>query len=217
MTTTVQSVIQRAQETLQDLAGVQWPATELVRHLNDGQRQLIVARPDVGSITASFVPVAGARQSLPATAIALISVRNNSAGNKRAIRIADGAVLDAFSRDWRSMAGVTEFAHYLYSMREPRVFDLYPPAALSASIEVTHSAYPTDAPAPSGAAYTTATGSMSVPDIWDNTILNYVLSRAYAKNAEFGGNAQLSGAYMAAFVAVAGVQLKSSAMVAPKT
>ena len=216
MTTTAQSVIQRAQDVLQDVAGVRWPATELARYFNDGQRALITLRPDQGSATAAFVPVAGARQTIPATSISLIAIQGNTSGTKRAVRPVDGAMLDAFNRDWRAMTGVTEYANYVYDPRDPRTFWLYPPSSGGGSIDLTTSVYPTDIAVPGGAAYTTVTGNMSIPDIWDNTLLNYILARAYTKDAEFGGNAQLSGAYMQAFSTGAVVQLKASITVAPK-
>lgn len=215
MTTTVQSIIQRAHDALQDNDGVRWPATELVRYLNDGQRALCVVRPDASSAYAALVPVAGVRQTLPASAISLMDVPCNTSG--RAIRKVDQLALDCVNRDWRSAAGVSAFTNFTYDPREPRVFCLYPPATGGVgSVDVVYSVYPSDVPTPSGAAYTTCTGNMSVVDQWDTAMLNYVLGRAYAKDAAFGGNKVLSDSYMAAFVAMIGGQLQASQTVAPK-
>lgn len=217
MTTTVQSIIQRAHDGLQDSDGVRWPATELVRYLNDGQRALCVIRPDASASYAPLVPVAGARQTLPATAISLMDVTRNTNGNKRAIRKVEQFALDCVNRDWQSAAGVSEFSNFTYDPREPRVFCLYPPATGGVgSVDVVYSTYPTDVPTPSGAAYTTCTGNLSVVDQWGTALLNYVLSMAYNKDAEFGGNAALAASYMAAFVGMIGGQLQSSQTVAPK-
>lgn len=216
MTTTVQSILKSAQTALSDLTGVTWPATELATYLNDGQRQLVIVRPDAGATTASFVPSAGARQVLPSGAVVLMDIPRNSAGTKKAIRKVDQAMLDAFNPDWQSMTGVTEIIHFCYDAREPKVFLLYPPAAGSgASVELIYSAMPADVNTPGGAAYSTATGDISVADQWAEALLNYVLARAYAKDGETL-NAQLSQTYMGTFAALIGVQLTSSQVVAPK-
>jgi hypothetical protein len=219
MTTTAQYLVKECQTALMDLAGVRWPASDLVTYLNDGQRDLILARPDANAVTASFVPVAGARQALPSASMSLIDIPRNTAGNKRSIRKIAVEDLDAVNRDWRSMTGVTEIAHFAYDAREPNIFDIYPPAAASgASIEVTYGSYPTDVSVPSGdgKAYTTVAGNISVNDQWATALYNYMMARAYAKDAEYGGNVTLATAYMSAFTGLIGVQLQSSQGIAPK-
>lgn len=217
MTTTVQSIILRAHDALQDSDGVRWPATELVRYLNDGQRALCVVRPDASAAYVALVPVAGARQTLPAEAISLMDVPRNTDGTKRAIRKVDHFSLDCVNRDWQSATGVSIFSNFTYDPREPRVFYLYPPATGGiGSVDVVYSIYPADVPTPSGVLYTTCTGDISVVDQWDTALLNYVLGRAYGKDAEFGGNKTLADSYMAAFVGLIGGQLQSSQTVAPK-
>jgi hypothetical protein len=215
MTTTVQSLVLRAHDALQDSDGVRWPATELVRYLNDGQRVLCVVRPDASAASVPFVPVAGARQTIPASAISLMDVTRNTGG--RVIRKVDHFSLDCANRDWQSATGVSIFSNFTYDPREPRVFYLYPPAIGGAgSVDVVYSTYPADVPTPSGALYTTCTGNISVVDQWDTALLDYVLGRAYSKDAEFGGNKMLADSYMTAFVGLIGGQLQSSQTVAPK-
>ena len=46
MPTTAQSIILDAQLELQDPSGIRWPATDLVKHLHDGQRAIAQKRPD---------------------------------------------------------------------------------------------------------------------------------------------------------------------------
>jgi hypothetical protein len=197
-----QLLIKECQTALQDLAGIRWPAYELVTYLNDGQRDLVMARPDANAVTVEFVPVAGARQTLPAACLTLIDIVRNTGGNRRAIRRVDSADLDAINRDWRAMAGVTEFVHFCHDARTPNVFDLYPPAAaFGASVDMTYSAYPADIDAPSadGRAFGTVTGNLAVDDLWYTALLSYVLGRAYAKDVEYGGNVALATAYMGVF------------------
>lgn len=207
MTTTAQSIIQRAQTVLQDPDGTRHPATELVGYLNDGQRALVTVRNDVGATTVAFTPAMGARQTIPATALALMDVLGNTSGNQRSIRKVDMALMDATVRDWTSGVSSKVATNFMFDPdRDPRTFWLYPPAAAGASIDLLIAAYPTDVPAPGGAAYTTVSGSISVPDQWDNALLNYVLARAYEKDAEFAGNAQLATSHMTSFLSQAGVK-----------
>jgi hypothetical protein len=217
MPISAQSILQRVQTTLQDLQGVRWTAGELVAYLNDGQRDLITARPDQGATTASMATVAGARQTLPANAISLISVTGNTSGTQRAIRKVSMSTLDAANRDWASSTPAAVFVNYMYELSDPRVFWVYPPsAATGGSVDVVYSAMPADIPAPTGTSYTAVTGDIGVPDQWSTALTNYVLGRAYAKDAEYGGNAQLAAAYMGAFASAIGVQLQSSTAVTPK-
>lgn len=207
MTITAQSIIKHAQITLQDTDGDRHPAAELVDYLNDGQRALISVRNDVGATTVAFVPATGARQTIPANAMALIDVLGNTSGNKRAIRKVDKDMMDATARDWANSTVSKVASNFMFDPeRDPRTFWLYPPAAAGGSVDLLIAAYPTDVEAPGGPTYTDVTGVISVPDQWDNALLNYVLSRAYDKDAEFASNAQLSATHMASFLSQAGVK-----------
>ena len=85
MSIAAQALIRRVVETLQDTTSIRWPVAELVRYLNDGQREIIVHRPDAMVTNASVSLASGTKQSLPANGAKLIDVVRNSAGNKRAI------------------------------------------------------------------------------------------------------------------------------------
>ena len=62
-------------------------------------------------------------------------------------------------------------------------------------------------------------GLRSAPDedVWAEALLNFMLFKAYSKDAEFGGNAALSTGYYTLFNAALGVQLQSSSQVAQTT
>jgi hypothetical protein len=217
MTTTAQSIIQRAQDVLQDTAGTRWPATELVRHLNDGQRELVRLRPDT---TANIYPVTlagGFYQSLPDQYMVLMDVMCNTTGKKRRITKTDIVQLDAVSPDWRSRTQATEVVHFMHDMRDPRAFHVYPPVQSGTQVDLLACEYPTDIPNPSGAAFSSVTGNIDLPDKWAEPLLNFVLFKAYSKDAEYGGNAQIAAGYLGLFNAAIGSQLQSSTAVAPQT
>lgn len=218
MPTTAQSIILDAQLELQDSAGIRWPATELVKHLHDGQRAIAQKRPDTTATVVTFTPTAaGTRHTLPAAAASLIDIPRNAAGRKRAITKVDQVLLDATVRDWQGMAPAAEVLHFMHDLREPRVFLTYPPASTAAALELVYSAYPAETATAGGAAASTVTGNIDLPDEWANALRYYVLYRAWSKDAEYGGNAQLAAANLQLFRGELGEQLKSAATVSPKS
>ena len=209
-------IILAAQDELQDPAGVRWPATELVQHLHEGQRAIAQKRPDTTATVVTFSPAApGARHTLPAAAASLIDIPRNAAGRKRAITKVDQVLLDATVRDWQGMTPSAEVLHFMHDLREPRVFLTYPPAAATTSLELVYSAYPASTPTASGATAATVSGNIDLPDEWATALRYYVLYRAWSKDAEYGGNAQLAATNYGLFKAELGEQLESAATVAP--
>ena len=216
MPSPAQPIILAAQDELQDPAGVRWPATELVQHLHEGQRAIAQKRPDTTATVVTFSPAApGARHTLPAAAASLIDIPRNAAGRKRAITKVDQVLLDATVRDWQGMTPSAEVLHFMHDLREPRVFLTYPPAAATASLELAYSAYPAATATAGGAAASTVTGNIDLPDEWATALRYYVLYRAWSKDAEYGGNAQLAVTNYGLFKAELGEQLESAATVAP--
>lgn len=217
MPITAQSIIRRVVETLQDNTSIRWPVSELVRYLNDAQREVILYRPDAAVTNASVPLVAGSRQSLPSGGTKLVEVVRNSAGTKRAVRMVNREILDAQLPGWHAQTGVTEILHYMYDPREPRVFYVYPPAAaVNAAVEVTYASVPGDILEPAdGALYTAIAGNIGVPDIYGNAVQDYVLYRAYTKDSEYAGNAARAQAHYAAFANALGVEIKATVAVAP--
>jgi hypothetical protein len=219
MTIAAQAIIKDAHTNLQDVDGVRWPASELVGYLNDGQLVLATERPDAFAVTAPFTLVAGTDQALLSTQAALIDITRNSGGKKRAIRKADADMLDAVAPNWRNLSPTAEIVHFTHDPREPRSFEVYPPAVADTQVELTASVYPVNVPEPTapGQTATTVTGSIAARDEWKTPLMAYVLHRAYAKDAEFGGNPVLSAGWLSIFGTAIGKQLQAVTSVAPKT
>jgi len=214
MPLTAQSIVQRVTETLQDSTSVRWPVGELARYFNDGQREIAMHRPDATATTASFTCASGARQTLPAAAAKLLDVSRNLS-TSRAIRPASREMLDAHNPSWYGITPSTGVVHYTYDQREPKVFYVYPPATSATSLELVYSAYPTDIAEPSSGTYTAITGNLGVADTFANALVDYILYRAYMKDAEFAGVAGRAQAHYAAFANALGVDLKAAMVVAP--
>lgn len=212
MTITAQSIVQEAQELLQDVAGVRWPAAELVNHLNDGQRELATLRPDWYATNAPLVLVAGAKQTLPAACISFMDLVRNT--NGQAIIQVEQRMLDAFNPSWYTGTSSGTIQHFTYDPRNRDTLFVYPPAIAGTSVDAVYSVMPADIPAPGGSAYTTVTGTLTGKDSIKNPLLHFVLFRAFAKDAEFGGNAAMSASHYQLFVSLVGTN--SGAAVKPE-
>lgn len=209
-----QQIIRRCVETLQDTTSIRWPVAELVRYLNDGQREVVLHRPDAMVTNATLPLVAGSRQTLPTNGAKLIEVIRNT--NGRAVRLVNREILDAQTPGWHNLNGTTEVLHYMYDPRDPRVFYVYPPAASGASLEIVYAAYPTDIAEPaSGATFSAVVGNIGLPDIYGNVLQDYILYRAYTKDSEYAGNLQRAQAHYAAFANALDIEIKATVAVAP--
>lgn len=214
--TAARDIIVEALDVLQDHEAVRWSVGEMIRYLNRAQLDLMVARPDTTAAVVEYSLKPGSRQTLPASAHALIDVPRNARPPRRAITKVDARVLDAVARDWQGVTPKDTVAHFAHELTNPRVFYVYPPAA-SARVELEVSQFPEEVPVPAGPAVTDITGSIGVTAQWGTALLSQVLHYAYAKDAEYGGNAELSTAYAQKAAALLGAQLTSTASVAPKT
>jgi hypothetical protein len=210
------SIIRRIVETMQDNTSIRWPVSELVRYLNDGQREIVMYRPDSIKVTGAVPLVAGARQTLPAGATKLIEFWANAAGSKRAVRLVNREILDSQSPGWHALPGKAEILHYMYDPRIPTEFFVYPPALATASLLGSYSALPANVPEPAdGSLYDQVVGDISVPDIYGNPLQDYILYRAYTKDSDYAGNAQRAQAHYAQFANALGIEIKATVAIAP--
>lgn len=208
------TIIQRVVDTLQDTTSIRWPVAELVRYLNDGQREIVLHRPDAFTISQSLTLIAGTRQTLPANGAKLLDVVRNTSG--AAIRMINREILDAQTPGWHSLTGSTNILHFMFDAREPRVFYVYPPATNQAKVDITYTAYPTDIAEPAaGTQHANVVGNISLPDIYGNALQDFILYKAYTKDSEYAGNAQRAQAHYAAFANALGLEIKATVAVAP--
>lgn len=220
MTISAQSIIRRVVETMQDKTSIRWPISELVRYLNDGQREIVLYRPDsmVTHVSMQLEPQ-NSRQSVPPDGSKLIEVIRNSEGSKRAITMTSRKMMDATSSEWHSLDNPSnEIHHFMFDPRDPKTFYVYPPAGDDSRVDLVYSSLPTDIQEPAdGALYTAVVGNISVPDIYGNILQDYVLYRAYTKDSEYAGNGARAQAHYQAFSTALGIEIKSTLAVAPTT
>lgn len=206
-TTQVNNIINRAGTLIQDATNVRWPQAELLDWLNDGQREVVLHKPEASvKNTSVSLNIGATKQSIPADGILLLDVTRNmgAAGTTpgNAIRLTTREVLDAQKPTWHNDANALGYVqHYVYDPRDPKTFYVYPKAPATAwYAEMVYSAAPTDC---------ALGGTIQIDDIYANALLDYVLYRAYSKDAEYAANANLAVAHYQAFANAIGLKTQN--------
>lgn len=200
MTIAAQLILRDAVDELADEANLRWTLPELMRYLNDGVRRTAILRPDAYTETASHALVAGTRQTIPAAALRLIDIVRNTGGKQRAVRLASREMLDAHNPSWYAGRQTTEIQHFIFDPRDPRVFYVYPPAAVGASVELIYSYMPDNAAIPAPEVTLDALDSnVNAPYVFVGALTHYVLYRAWAKDTEVAASGERAAAHLALF------------------
>lgn len=211
-TLTAQSIIDKAATILQDATNVRWTSNELLGWLNDGQRQIALMRPDASVTTGNVTLVSGTKQSLPAGGLRLLDVvRNMGVGGATAgdaVRLVDREILDTQVPGWHYTTASTTIKHFIFDGRNPKVFYVYPPATgTSPTVEAIYSVSPSDVAA--------AGNTITLDDIYQNPLLDWVLYRAFSKDAEYAANEELAKKHVSAFMAALGAKTEVDIATSP--
>lgn len=185
---------------LLDTAKTRWTDAEKLRYLNAGQRQAVVFKPDVYTLSETYKLVAGTKQSVPdgtssfqtpaAVTIKeciqfLRLVRNMGVTGLvagPAITPVGMDFMDAYNPDWHSATGNAVVKNYIYNEEDPQHFYVTPPqpSASQGYVEAVFSASPADVVSGVGPSYAVA---ITISDVYRDILINYILFRCYAKDA----------------------------------
>lgn len=207
-TVTAKQIIDDAVIQLTDLSAVRWTRAELLSWVNDAQRTIVLNSPNSTNKVDVMQLVAGTRQEIPSDGWTLIELIRfmGSDGTKpgRAIRLASREMLDAFNPDWHNDAKALTPKHYVFDQQDQTVFYVYPPSNGNGYVQLNYSPVP--------ARLTAETETISVNDIYQTAILDYVLYRACSKDAEYAPGLQLAAGYLSTFMSA--MQSKQQAEIA---
>ena len=219
-TLTETNLLARIRDTLQDNTSVRWSDAELRRYINDAQREIVNFRPEASAKTANVALVVGTRQTIPTEGLRLIKITRNmsdasgGATGKRAVRLVNVDILNAQDPDWHDPTATGSSTHgttvknYVFDDDDPRVFYVYPGASSTSTfLEIVYSKSPTD--------LTTGSSTIDIDDTYANAIVDFVLYRAYLKDAEYAGNAQRAGTHYQLFQASVGQGAKAQLLLDP--
>lgn len=223
------SIMDRAQRIILDETNVRWPLPELCMWINDAQREVVIQKPSALSMNAAMALEEGTFQKVPGQYLGLLRVVRNlrSAAadpvriGGRAVRIVSREVLDTQTPDWHDPDAVAyrpEVKHYIYDEQDPLSFYVYPGNDGTGVIEAVFAGNPADIVVDTGAdpaALESYEKPISLPDIYANAMLDFVLYRAYSKDAQFAGNAQRAALHYQQFANSLGIKVQIDAALSP--
>ncbi len=221
----VVNIVKRAQTILQDTTATRWPLTEIQDWLNDAYKEVVIHRPDANTASTTVSLAAGARQkchdtgsiNLPNLLRVMDVVRNTHASSdKRAIRRTDRRILDDQRPTWYNETPSYTIQHFVFDDRLPHEFLVYPPATVGTTVELVYSSVPTPhtlTESELGNAGNAET--IKLDDVYANALLDYVLYRAYSKDAEYAANGARATAHYQAFATSLGIKTTADLQTSP--
>lgn len=207
------ALLQRVQDILQDTTGVRWPEPELLRYLNDAQREIVLHKPDANSVNEPIPTVAGTRQTAPVGTLRVLDIVRNMGTDGTTpgdvITLIGRGVLDAQRRGWHAEAPAAQADHYVFDARDPKTFYLYPPVGVTPQqVEAILSKEPAEV--------TLAAQAISLDDIYANIIMDYILYRAYSKDADFAANLERALTHYQAVATALGLKMQTGLAYSPR-
>ena len=193
---TVAELIKRAKTTAQDIDFVQWLESEWLDWYNECLLTLVTVAPNAVAVNRTLTLVQGSRQTIPETAARLVDVvRNTTSG--RAIRNIDRKTLDEQFSTWhKDLADEAYF--YVYDAGVPTTFYVYPALKTAGvQIDVVLAEKPVAA--------TQTSDVIAVSDWYAPAIVDYLLYRAYLKNADYTNDLGRSDNFYNKFLSKLGV------------
>ncbi|SFV31353.1 hypothetical protein SAMN05216456_1314 [Devosia crocina] len=215
-------ILKRAGILLQDEDYVRWTIPELVGWVNDGVKAIVLAKPSASSETRVLTLEKGTLQRVAqvenaATALALLSIKRNITSSApariggRSVTVVSHSVLEASSPDWHDPVRgrfSKDVRHYTYDENVPLEFYVYPGNTGEGMVEAAVSTVPADLAA-SGApdSIDSYAAPIGLPEPYSGPVLDYVLHRAFSKDALEGapGRAQM---HYAAFASAIGLKIQ---------
>lgn len=202
-------VLARAQETLKDSAGVRWTEAELLRYITDGQREVVVHKPDATAAVEVLDLEPGTAQTVPATVNRLLSVVRNMGMDGltpgAAVSLIGRGVLDSRRPSWHSDRASRRIDHYVFDDRTPKNFFVYPPAPTPApKVEAMVSKLP--------GVVAAVDDTLDLDDMYLTPLSEYVLYRSFMKDADGAGNMQRATAHYETFAGLLGLKTSSGLM-----
>lgn len=208
MAVTAAEIMTRASRILNDAAATRWTPQEMLLWINDGQRAVVVNKPSANTATTAISLSAGVEQAIPATAHQLVRILRNTSGG--AIRMVDRDIMDQHVPGWADTSvwpAQAEVEHAIFDLANPTTFDVFPANDGNGSVDAVLSVLPGDIAEPGTnpdqiASYTT---DITLGDDWREALVDYVLYRAFSKDAEYPAAAQRAMAYYQGFAAAVGL------------
>lgn len=236
----VKDALYRVSSQLHDISPqfTRWTQRELVSWLNDGQKAVAKYMPSSCARVDAIKLTPGTKQSIEAILAANVKpgdgstpanvyghyvqsiIRNmgaDGAQGGRAVRLVDREVLDVNNPDWHT-SQADKVSQYAFDPRNPKVFYVFPGVAATPAVwvEISYLANPVEIAVTGDYGMDGSdTTKISVDDKYIDDLVNYVLARAYMKDAEFAGNGQMAQAHTSMFTGSINAQVAALTGVNP--
>jgi hypothetical protein len=195
MTVLASSILVRVRTQLVDNGStLRWADTELLSWLSDGQRSIVAVVPWASPKLVTLSLVAGTRQTIPSDGFKLINVyRNLTAGGTAGLSClyVPRNLLDTQYPSWHTSTAQSAVTHWTYDENDPAGFYVYPRNDGTGSLEINYSYMPVD--------LTATTTPLTVRDIYQTALFDYVMFRAHSKDSDYAAGQQLAGSYWQSF------------------
>lgn len=210
MAVAVSDILGRAAIILNDVGATRWTAPEMLKWVNDGQREIVIHKPSANTETRSIPLAAGTRQNVPTDALQIVRVLRNTGG--AAITMVDREIMNIHVPGWGDEAvwpPSDTVEHAIYDHSTPEIFDVFPSNTGGGQIDVALSVLPADIPDPvDPTSFDSYTATIEIPDSYRTALVDYVLYRAFSKDAEYPDAAQRAAAYFQTFSLAIGVKTR---------
>lgn len=214
MAVAVNSMINKTEIILHDEGNTRWAATELIDWGSEGENFIITRKPDAYVKQEAFVLVAGTLQSIAGAFLIMDIVRNmGTTGTTpgKPITKVDRKDLDIDYPGWHTATASATVKHWMPDERTPSKFYVYPPQPVSAFGKV-EGIWSESPPA------LEVGGDINLALIYESVIINYILFRAYCKDAAIHPLAnQRAIGYLSAVLTALGSQENVEALYAAMT
>lgn len=215
---TARSALDRVGILANDTSARRWSLHTRFRWYNDGRREMALLKPSTFTTTAVLSLVSGSRQSLPALTNQLIRASRNVAsagpsplGLESIIMVAK-ADMDGQVPSWGDMsvfAAQKRVIHVMVDESDPLAYWCWPPnngtGRIEAIVAQTPDTIPTPSPSNQIASYESVV--IDFDPIYFNAIVDYMLFKMYAEDAQQQENAARAAAHYQLFANALGVKL----------
>lgn len=216
MAVTVSDVISRARNILNDSTETRWSNDELLLWLNESYAVLVNAKPSECSVNAELTLAAGPKQALPSAGVRLLELIRNTHpdSNLRGITVTSKEELSAARPGWYGEDQELSIEHFVFDEMDPTHFYVYPPAVDGAKVEALY----IQTPDPHPSVYDSAeTEALNAPESLAPALVDYVLFRAFSKDADHAANANRAALHAQAFSTAVGTGFKLDLATSPNT
>jgi hypothetical protein len=212
--TTAGNIVNNVKLVLQEItaSGTRWANEELIGWLNEFYQAVVQLRPDAFSVNEYLTLIAGTKQTIPSSGLRLLDVIRNQSGT--AIIVTTRRALDSTRRTWHSDDQSAVIEQFVYDELDPTHFYVYPPATTDASVEILYSAVPTPHDASQGLSVV-GPQVFKLSDAYAPVATDYILYRAYSKDAEHAANLQRAQMHYQSYMQQMGGKAQTDAQASP--